>query len=109
MKALRNAACILLALALGGCAVEPPRTVRYSKDGTAQQEFMKDRDECLLQSQRQVSGAVVGSYGGSYGAASSTTVCSLSVWKACLGARGYVVDAKGDLVAPPNMVVQCQA
>jgi hypothetical protein len=97
---------VVLAIQLLGFAVNPPQpTLRYTKYGARQQEFMKDRYECLLQSQRQVSGAYVGAYGG---ASSSTTVCSLGVWKACLAARGYEVNPSGELGAPAGMAVYCE-
>ena len=96
----------LLVLQLLGCATNPPPPMlRFTKPGATQQEFMKDRYECLLQSQRQVSGAYVGAYGG---ASSTSTVCSFGVWKACLGGRGYELDPSGALGAPPAMAIACQ-
>lgn len=96
---------VLLTIPVFGCAVNPPQPMlRYSKYGATQEEFMKDRYECLLQSQRQVSGSYVGAYGG---ASSSSTVCSMGVWKACLGARGYQINPNGELGAPPEMAVYC--
>jgi hypothetical protein len=98
---------VVLVLQLSACAVNPPQQpmLRYSKPWATQQDFMKDRYDCLLQSQRQVSAAYVSAYGGASG---SSTVCSMGVWKACLGARGYQVDPNGALGAPPDMVVYCQ-
>ena len=96
---------ILLALTatvLSGCAV--PQQIRFTKDGTDQAKFMKDRYECLQEAQQRVSGAYVNQYGG---ASSSKVVANCGVWVACLGARGYEVDPNGDLAAPPGMVVYC--
>ena len=71
---------------------------------TTQEQFMKDRYECLQQAQQPVSGAYVNAYGG---ASSSQIVANGGVWISCLEARGYTTDPNGDLVAPPDMVVYC--
>lgn len=88
-----------------GCTTAPPKMQRYSRPETTQSQFMKDRYECLLESQQRVSGAVVNAYGG---ASNSEVVPSCGVWMACLGARGYVVDEGGTLSAPPEMRVGCR-
>jgi hypothetical protein len=98
-------ALVILCFILGGCAVpQPIPQARYTKYGATQDEFMKDRYECLQQAQKRVSGAYVNQYGG---ASNSDTVCSFGMWVSCLGSRGYVIDPNGSLAAPPGMVVRC--
>lgn len=90
---------------VAGCTTQPPKMLRYSRPETTQSQFMKDRYECLLESQQRVSGAVVNAYGG---ASNSEVVPSCGIWMACLGARGYVVDEVGTLSAPPETRVGCR-
>jgi hypothetical protein len=102
-----NRTTILLALStlvVYGCVAQRS-LVRYTKPGATQDEFMKDRYECLQEAQQRESGAYVNSYGG---AASSRVVASCGVWLSCLGARGYTVDPNGPLGAPPGMEVRCR-
>jgi hypothetical protein len=94
-------------LLLSGCATARPpvQMIRYSKPGGTQEQFMKDRYECLQESQQRVSGAAVDAYGG---AANSQVVTKCGLWVSCMGARGYTVDPTGNLSAPPGMVVLCR-
>jgi hypothetical protein len=97
----------LCAISLTACAPTrqlPPAT-RYTRPDTTQQQFMKDRYECLQEAEQRVSGAIVGAYGG---ASSSRVVANCGVWWACLGGRGYTTDPYGNLAAPPDMVVYFQ-
>jgi len=88
-------------IALTGCA----RVTRvWTRPGTSQQQFMKDRYECMMQAREQVSQAYANAYGG---AANSEGVVNCGIWSGCLGARGYVVDPNGELKAPPGMAVPC--
>ena len=96
-----RAALVFCVVSLAACA--PPLT-RYTRPDTTQQQFLKDRYECLKQSEQRVSGAVVNPYGG---AASSHERANCGLWYSCLAARGYVIDAAGDLAAPPGMAVPC--
>jgi hypothetical protein len=73
--------------------------------GVWQQQFMKDRYECLQEAQQPVSAAAVTPY---YGGASSQIATNCGVWISCLGARGYVADPNRDLFAPPGMLVYCR-
>lgn len=97
---------IMMALAFSllaaGCVTQ---VVRYSRPGTTQQQFMKDRYECLQESEQRVSAAAVTAYGGG---ATSGVVASCGVWISCMGARGYVTDPNGSLFAPPGMIVHCR-
>jgi hypothetical protein len=81
-----GAAAILVALA--ACVVQPPAQ-RYTRPDTTQDQFMRDRYECLQESQRG-------------------PVPSCSLISSCMGARGYILNAGGDLAPPPGMAVSCQ-
>jgi len=94
----------ILGSIVSGCATQP-QTLRYSKAGATQDEFMKDRYECLQEAEQRVSGAYVNAYGG---AASSRVVANCGIWVSCMGARGYTVDPSGSLAAPPGMAVFCR-
>ncbi|HYA28293.1 MAG TPA: hypothetical protein VEI95_05705 [Acidobacteriota bacterium] len=109
----------LIGIMVGGCSLNPPEPamgnppqtvtvnpqIRYIKSGATQEEFMKDRYECIQEAQQRVSGAYVGPYGG---ASSSKVVINCGMLTSCMGARGYTVDPYGNLAAPPGMVVYCQ-
>jgi hypothetical protein len=94
-----------VALLICGCASTPPQQTQstqttYSKEGATQQQFMKDRSECIQQAQQKVSqanGAV----------ASGTVFIKCDAVPSCLAGRGYVVNAKGSLAAPPGTDVAC--
>jgi hypothetical protein len=90
---------------LAACAFEPLHYGPWTKAGATEEEFMKDRYECLQQAQQRVSGAFVNGYGG---AASSEVVSNCGVWVSCMGARGYTLDPNGNLNAPQEMVVRCR-
>jgi hypothetical protein len=62
---------------------------RWSKEGGTQEQFMKDRYECLKEAKQPNGGFA----------------CGIS--SACLGARGYTADPEGKLRVPPGMEVQC--
>ena len=98
-------ATIGLVAMLAACAPTPRKTLAYTRANTTQDQFMKDRYECLQEAEQRVSAAAVNQYGG---ASSSQIVPSCGVWTSCLGARGYVVDPNGNLSAPPGMIVNCR-
>ena len=95
---------VVVVVLVAACAAEPPRQLGYAKYGATQEEFMKDRDDCLQQSRRPVLGTYVGTYGLAGG---GTTAVNCGVMTACLDARGYAVDPMGNLDAPPGMGVSC--
>jgi hypothetical protein len=77
---------------LVGCAAL--NAVWYKPGGT-QQEFARDRYECMASSQMSVSQAAVNgsatpAYGSVNGAASSYTTTNEPLFSACMQARGYV-------------------
>lgn len=92
-------------LALSACVTPPPPTARFTKPGATQEQYMADRYACYQESAQTASGAYVDAYGG---ASSSGVVHSRGAWLACMGARGYVIDPNGALVAPPGMEVHFQ-
>jgi starvation-inducible outer membrane lipoprotein len=94
----------LIVISLTACATAPQTTIRYTRVDTSQQEFMKDRYECLQQSEQRVSGAVV--YG-NVASSQEREVANCGLWLSCLTARGYTIDKAGDLAAPPEAVVLC--
>jgi hypothetical protein len=90
------------AIILSGCATTPPPTMRYAKLGASQQDFMRDRYECIKQAQQPRTGAFVSGYGGS---SVGTIVTSRPIFVSCMSAKGYTLDQAGPLVAPPGTVV----
>jgi len=102
----RKSLVVAMVVAVASCVAPRPLTViRYSHPTATQDQFMKDRYECLMQAQQGQSGAVVNQYGG---VASSGVITSCGVWVSCLGARGYVRDPNGPLAPPPGMAVACR-
>jgi hypothetical protein len=96
-------ALLLAALAVFLVACTPPLT-RFTRPDTTQQQFMKDRYECLQEAEQRVSGAFANSYGA---AASSHERANCGLWYGCLAARGYALDKAGDLAAPQGTAVLC--
>ena len=77
-----------------GCATKPPSNpqFRYTKPGATQEQFMRDRNECLQ-----------------YASETSNSVApNCDIWISCLAGRGYVLDPNGDLMSPPGMRVNCE-
>ncbi len=99
MIRLARSASLLVALCLltsAGCA----RHLRWDKSGVTEQEFLSDRYACLQESREQRSGGYANPYGAQYG---STTVVNMSIFRACMAARGYTRnDASGQFGAPPG-------
>ncbi|MDE2447754.1 MAG: hypothetical protein KGO22_02205 [Gammaproteobacteria bacterium] len=76
-----------------GCAAPTPHTpFRYSKSGTTQEQFMRDRYECLQYA----------------GETSNSVTPNCDIWISCLAGRGYVLDPNGDLMPPPDKMVPCE-
>lgn len=80
---MRLLAVALVALTCAACAAVP--FTRFSKPGATQEEYMADRHACYQESAN-----------------------SRGTWLACMGARGYLGDPKGDLTQPPDMEFQFQ-
>lgn len=100
---------LVLTFLFTACAASPPQkkpTMRWSRPSTTQEQYMSDRYACFQESAEQVSGAAVTAYGGTGG---SHTAHSHNAYMACMGARGYVVDPNGPLVAPPGMEIHFDA
>ena len=77
---------------MGGGIEVAPTPFRYTKPGTTQEQFMRDRNECLQ-----------------YASETSSSVApNCGIWISCLVARGYVRDPNGDLMPPPDMRVPCE-
>ena len=95
---------LILSTSMVGCAtVGGGNIARFSNSSVSQQQYLQDRYQCIQEAQRRVSGAVVNNYAG---AASSNLVVSYSMYTACMGARGYQLDANGAFGPPPGGLVQ---
>jgi hypothetical protein len=92
----------LSCLSVAACA-STPTLLRFERMGTSQQDFMKDRLECIKQAQQPSSIAQVSAYGGT---ANSRIVISRGVMVTCLAAKGYNVTKDGPLVAPDEAAVR---
>ena len=96
---------ILVTLSFGlvglcvGCA-----TPRYTKQGATQDQFMKDRYECLRQTQQRIESANYSYGGGNY---NSTVMPSCSALASCLASRGYYQKKDGELVVPSGTGIRC--
>ena len=95
---------VITAVLVAACAAAPSRPLGYAKVGTTQEQFVKDRDECLQQSRRPVLGTYVGTFAV---VGESTTTANCGVVAACLDSRGYAVDPLANLNHPAEMVVSC--
>lgn len=72
----------LAVVTLSGCATG----TWWHRDNTSQQQWEKDRYECMASSQSYTSSAYINPYGGS---AESGTSTNTPLFEACLQARGY--------------------
>ena len=88
---------ILVTFALAGC-VKHVQSVRWDKPDVTQQQFLTDRYACIQEAREQRAGGYANPYGAQYG---STAVVNISVFQACMAARGYTRnDANGQFDAP---------
>jgi hypothetical protein len=95
---------LLLAGSLAGCAAQPPQG-RYTNAGATEEQFMRDRSECIGQATQPRSGAITNGYGG---AADSGAVVNCAIWLSCMDARHYRPDADGNLHASWTTAVSCK-
>jgi hypothetical protein len=82
---------------LAACAAQ--QTLRYSKPGATNEQFQKDRYECIQQARKPVSSAYVGAYGAN---AESNVAVDRGMFVSCLAVRGYTVRPDGEFTAPPG-------
>jgi hypothetical protein len=92
---------VTLGLGLSGCQ-QRVQVLRFAKPGATNEQFQKDRYECIQQSKKPVSGAYVNAYGGG---ASSNVVVDRGTLVSCLAVKGYTVSPEGEFTAPPGGVV----
>ena len=95
---------LLVIGSLAGCALQPPQG-RYTKESGTEEQFMKDRAECIRQATEPRSGAITNGYGS---AAESAAVVSCAVWLSCMDARHYRPDSNGRLHARWTSAVSCR-
>jgi hypothetical protein len=93
---------IIIAGALVGCVQKPPVQQRFSKPGATNEQFQKDRFECIQAASIRVSGASYNAYGGS---GASNVRVDRATLVGCLASRGYVVSPEGEFSAPPGGAV----
>jgi hypothetical protein len=83
---MRNFFLWVLLGMLAGCTRTPPSDYSWSKDGSSQQDFNRDRYACLQESQQ---GAATGAYT-QYGGRSRAYVrTNYTLYNACMAARGW--------------------
>jgi hypothetical protein len=90
----------LMSLGLVACQAQP----RFSRPDTTHQQFMKDRYECMKESQRPRGGAAIV---GGIATSNVRYVVDCGLATSCMAARGYKPDQNGPLVAPPEAEVEC--
>jgi hypothetical protein len=99
----RACAWLLILAVTGGCASAPIRFT--SLQGASQEQFRKDRQECALEAQQTVTGALVNEYGTSTG---TQDALSCAAFNSCLANRGYLRDdQRGVLVVPDDDPMPC--
>jgi hypothetical protein len=95
-----------LSLVLSGCAppsrnnvsnAQPAPIHAWSRANTTQDKYMKDRYDCITEARQQMGNTVVA---GAYGSSNTRTIVNGGIFTSCLGARGYIPDPNGTLVAP---------
>ena len=84
---------------LTGCA-----SLRYTNKNSNMEQFLKERYECLKETQFKSESATVTKYGGGY---SSSVTPSCSAFNACLAAKGYLKTNDGELIVPESAVITC--
>lgn len=84
---------VLLSFALASCS-----TVRWDKSGGSQGEYLKDRFNCIKQSQQHYSDAFANETGA---VASGGVTTNLSLFKACMLSFGYTFNSDGRF-GPPD-------
>lgn len=82
-----SVACVL-ALTLAACAPT------WVKPGASQNDFSKDRYDCLQQSQQRVSGAYVNAYGG---ASSNKVITNDQLFGACMNSKGWTLQSQSQV------------
>ncbi len=94
---------VLVALMLTGCAQYVQHNLRWDKPGATEQQFMTDRYQCLQEAREQRASGYADASGAQYG---SRAVVNMSMFQACLTARGYARnDASGQFGPPPGGTV----
>lgn len=95
LKAIALAAS---AVAVAGCASEPP-TVRdyYHRPATNPQQLATDRHACIVQAQQ---GVASGSYYKGSGGFTAETVVKRPVFESCMAAKGYKITTDGSAPNP---------
>ena len=98
----------ILTLVLVGCVLPDRRTpapeLRFSHSTATEQQLLKERYECMLETQQRESQAL---FVGNGGGASSKVTISCSAFNACLAARGYRKSADGNLLVPDSAAINC--
>ena len=79
-----------------------PKVQAWDRSNTTQDQFMRDRYDCILQARQQSSSAAVSGY---VGLANSGTTINAGILRSCLGAKGYIPSDYGQFVAPPGTEV----
>ena len=102
MRKLLVTSCVLIALA--GCNAQ---SERYVKSGVSEQEFLKDRLECLKEVTPVLSSAQFIASTSPFGPSSSAKP-NCAMFQSCLGAKGYMTTPDGPLEVPANMRVRCK-
>jgi outer membrane lipoprotein SlyB len=99
-----GALLVAIAAALAGCH-QPETSVvyTYSKPGATNEQYQKDRFECIQASQIRVGAASYGAYGGY---AASNVRVDRGTMVSCLASRGYALDANGQFGPPPGGKVE---
>ena len=100
---MRTILLLAAAVAIAGCQQKPLPNVRYSKAGATEEQFNKERYECIQQSKVRVGSAYYNAYGGG---ASTAVLVDRGTMLSCMAAKGYKVTPDGEFTAPPGAQVR---
>lgn len=91
---------LLSALLLTACT---PKV--WYKPGSTQDEFSRDKYDCVQQAQQRVSGAYVDAYGG---VANNHVITNNNLFNSCMNSRGWYLGKKGETPPPPPEKIQAR-
>jgi hypothetical protein len=89
------AAVLVVVLASGACSAPSAPVVaegKWGRPGSSYEQFMQERYVCAQEASRQKATTSIGYYGGT---AEARSVVSASLYRACMGARGWRQDGAG--------------
>ena len=85
---------VLCTALLAGCTTERRRVQTWSHPTATQDQFMADRETCLIEARQQKTTVATTGYAN---VAGSRATINPAIFTACMGSRRYVPDDEGPL------------